>query len=180
VRERAGFDAFVAERAPRLLRAAHLLTHDWAAAEDLLQEAMTRAWFAWPRLEEPEPYVRRVIVTTYISQSRRRWRQELPLDRVDGTAGRGDPGRPTAPRSDPIQRADERDALWRALDRLPPRQRAVVVLRYYEDLPEAEVAGLLRCSVGTVKSQAAKALAKLRADASLAPAGATPGEGDQP
>jgi RNA polymerase sigma factor (sigma-70 family) len=71
---------------------------------------------------------------------------------------------------DEIGPADDRDALWRALGRLPARQRAVVVLRYYEDLPETQVAVILSCSVGTVKSQAAKALAKLRVDASLTPA----------
>src|SRR5215467_6032291 len=112
--DRSGFDGFVAARSARLLRVADMLTHNWAAAEDLLQEAMTKAWFAWPRVHgDPEPYVRRVIVTSFISQNRRRWRRELPAADI-----------PEMPTSDPSAASDERDVLRRALDRLPPRQRA--------------------------------------------------------
>lgn len=158
--EHTGFDEFLTARSPRLLRTARMLTRDWAAAEDLLQDALMKAWFAWPRLSgDPEPYVRRIIVTSFISKSRRWWRREVPTSELPEPRG-----------IDEIRPADDRDALWRALGRLPARQRAVVVLRYYEDLPEAQVAAILSCSLGTVKSQATKALAKLRVDASLTPA----------
>src|ERR1700759_5257253 len=137
--DRLGFDEFVATRSARLLRVADMLTHDWAAAEDLLQEAMAKAWFAWGRVHgDPEPYVRRVIVTSYISQNRRRWRHELPVDDV-----------PEQTSVDPSSGSDRRDVLGRAVRRLPPRQRAVLVLRFYEDLSEVEVARILGCSVGT-------------------------------
>lgn len=159
--DRETFDEFVTQRSGSLVRLAHMLTHDWGAAEDLLQDAMTKAWFAWSRLSDnPEPYVRKIIVTSFISQNRRRWRWELPTD---------SPGDEAAHAIDAHAISDERDALWRALGRLPARQRAVVVLRYYQDLPEVYVAEILRCSIGTVKSQAAKALAKLRVDESIGP-----------
>ncbi|MBB5078683.1 RNA polymerase sigma-70 factor (sigma-E family) [Nonomuraea endophytica] len=146
----------MATRSDRLLRTAYLLTHDWALAEDLLQEALTKAWFAWPRVEEPEPYVRRVIVTTFTSWWRRRWRRELPSHDLPETA-----------HLDATGGIDEHDSLWRAIGRLPARQRAVIVLRFYEDLPVAETAQALGCEPGTVKSQTAKALAKLRVDESI-------------
>lgn len=152
-----GFDEFVATRSMRFMRTARLLTSNWVAAEGLVQDAMTKAWFAWSRLnDDPEAYVRRIVVTTYISQSRRRWRSELPADGIPDHAGAG-----------PHDRSDSRQAMWLALDRLPPRQKAVIVLRYYEGLPDAQISSILRCSIGTVKSQAAKALAKLRVDDSL-------------
>lgn len=152
--DRGIFQDFVVTRSDRLLRTAYLLTRDWATAEDLLQESLAKAWFAWPGVEEPEAYVRRVLVTTYTSWWRRKWRRELPSDDL-----------PDTPTSDTV--SDERDALWRAVGRLPARQRAVVVLRFYEDLPVTEVARLLSCEPGTVKSQSAKALAKLRVDESI-------------
>lgn len=152
------FDAFVAARSSALLRTAYLLTHDHAAAEDLLQTALTKAWFAWSRIETaPEPYVRKVLVNTYATWWRRRWNGE------HATADLPDTG--VASSSDA---SDASHDLWRAMARLPRRQRAVVVLRYFEDLPESETAVLLGCSVGTVKSQASKALAKLRIDPALA------------
>jgi len=125
--DRSGFDEFVATRSPALLRTAYLLTGDHGLAEDLLQTALAKCWFAWGRIDgPPEPYVRRVLATTYATWWRRRWRGERPSgslpDRVD-PAGTG-----------PVE---DRDALWRALGGLPRRQRAVVVLRYYEDLSEA-------------------------------------------
>ncbi|NYH43312.1 RNA polymerase sigma-70 factor (sigma-E family) [Micromonospora jinlongensis] len=157
-----GFDEFVATRSPRLLRTAFLLTRDWAAAEDLLQTALARAWEAWRRIEgDPEPYVRRIIVNAYASSWRRRWRGEVPTaDLPEVAAG---PDRYLA--------LDDRDRLWRALGQLPRRQRAVLVLRYFEDLPDAEIGEVLGCSVGTVKSQASRAVAKLRLDETLAPEG---------
>ncbi|SNT64431.1 RNA polymerase sigma-70 factor, sigma-E family [Asanoa hainanensis] len=157
-----GFEDFVVGRSPRLLRTAYLLTRDWALAEDLLQTALARAWEAWSRIDgDPEPYVRRIIVNTYASAWRRRWRGELP------TADLPEP--PGA--ADPHGHLDDRDSLWRALGRLPRRQRAVLVLRYFEDLSEAEIAEALGCSIGTVKSQASRAVAKLRLDETLAPEG---------
>jgi RNA polymerase sigma-70 factor (sigma-E family) len=157
VADKAGYDEFVAARSGRLLRVAYLLTRDWAAAEDLLQTALMKAWFAWSRLDqEPEAYVRKIIATTYISWRRRRWttetvHAELPEPRTeDGTDA-----------------VDDRQRLWAALGGLPPRQRAVLVLRFYEDLTEQQTATALGVSVGTVKSQASRALQKLRADAAF-------------
>ena len=149
------FDTFVVDRSPALLRSAYLLVRDEGLAEDLLQTALTKAWFAWKRIEEPEAYVRRIMVTTSASWWRRRWNGETPTDV------------PEAPStSTPDEPAGAQD-LWVAIGHLPPRQRAVVVLRYLEDRTETETATLMGCSVGTVKSQCAKALAKLRADGAL-------------
>ncbi|MFE9956284.1 SigE family RNA polymerase sigma factor [Micromonospora sp. NPDC005299] len=157
-----GFDDFVVTRSPRLLRTAFLLTRDWALAEDLLQTALARAWEAWRRIDgDPEPYVRRIIVNAYASSWRRRWRGELPAAELPEAVVE----------ADPHAGFDDRDRLWRALGRLPRRQRAVLVLRYFEDLSEVEIAEVLGCSVGTVKSQASRAVAKLRLDQTLAPEG---------
>lgn len=157
VRAPEGFEEFVAGATPRLLRTAHLLTRDAGHAEDLLQTALAKAWRSWRRINgDPEPYVRRIIVNTHATWWRRRWRGEEPT---------GDLPEPTG---EPEQHAvDERDWLWQALGRLPNRQRAVLVLRFYEDQTEAQVAELLGCSVGTVKSQASRALAKLRLDETI-------------
>jgi RNA polymerase sigma-70 factor (sigma-E family) len=155
----AGFDDFVVARSPRLLRTSFLLTHDWGLAEDLLQTALARAWEAWHRIEgDPEPYVRRILANSYASWWRRRWMGELPTEAVPEPAG-----------PDPNSGVDERDRVWRALRRLPRRQRTVVVLRYFEDMSEAAIADALGCSPGTVKSQASRALAKLRLDDTLTP-----------
>jgi RNA polymerase sigma-70 factor (sigma-E family) len=153
----ADFDAFVVARSPALLRTAYLLVGDEGLAEDLLQTALTKSWFAWKRITgEPEAYVRRVLVTTSASWWRRRWTRETPTAELpERLAPAGADG--------PSDRQD----LWDAIGRLPRRQRAVVVLRYLEDRTEAETAHLLGCSVGTVKSQCSRALAKLRVDAAL-------------
>ncbi|MEU4326045.1 SigE family RNA polymerase sigma factor [Nonomuraea dietziae] len=156
VADRSIFPEFVATRSDRLLRTAYLLTHNWATAEDLLQEALTKAWFAWSRVDDPEPYLRKVIVTTYTSWWRRRWRRELPSDELPEPAA-----------GDATRGFDDRDSLWRVVGQLPARQRAVIVLRFYEDLSVAEAAAVLGCDPGTVKSQTAKALAKLRVDESI-------------
>jgi RNA polymerase sigma-70 factor (sigma-E family) len=154
------FEAFVATRSARLLRTAFLLTRDHGKAEDLLQTALAKTWLAWSRIEEPDAYVRKVLVNTYATWWQRRWRDERPSDDLpdegytaDATAGQD---------------------LWTALGRLPRGQRAVLVLRYFDDLTETEAARLLGCSVGTVKSQTAKALAKLRLDAALTTEGSAP------
>jgi RNA polymerase sigma-70 factor (sigma-E family) len=151
------FDDFVAARSGHLLRTAYLLTRDHALAEDLLQTALARSWFVWRRIAgDPEPYVRKVLVNTYASWWRRKWNGEQPTDEL-----------PEAELDDHAARTATGEDLWRALGRLPKRQRAVVVLRYFEDLSEAETAAALDCARGTVKSQLSKALAKLRVDPAL-------------
>lgn len=149
------FAAYVAARQRSLLRTAWLLTGDWPAAEDLVQSALVKAWRRWDRVtaaEQPDAYVRRVVVTTYLSWRKRKWTGEVPTEVL-----------PEAVAVDGFHAADLRDALSRLLPELPPGQRAVLVLRHYEDLTEVETARLLGCTVGTVKSQNARALARLRA-----------------
>lgn len=146
----ATFDAFVRERLPVLLRFGRVLTGSDEAAADLVQDALERTIMHWARVEsrdDPEGYVRRVMVNRNISI----WRR-LRRERITDTMP--DDGYVDRPRD---------SELWEALLTLPPRQRAVIALRYYEDKTEAEVAAILGCSVGTVKSQASKAIAKLRA-----------------
>jgi RNA polymerase sigma-70 factor (sigma-E family) len=153
------FDAFVAARSGDLFGTAVLLTGDRHLAEDLLQTSLTKAWLAWARITgDPEAYVRRVLVNSYISMWRRRWNGEAPTETLPEP-------RPLTQTAD--SGAEVRHDLRVAVRRLPKRQRAVVVLRYVEDLSEREVADLLGCSVGTVKSQASRALAKLAADSGL-------------
>ena len=144
------FDAFVVARSPALLRTAYLLTHDRGLAEDLVQAALTKTWFAWGRLSTDDPvrYVRRVMVTTSVSWHRRLWIRERPTDQL--------PERPVE-----LDESPAAHDLWVAIGHLPPRQRAVVVLRYYEDLTEADIADALGISRGTVKSQASDALRRL-------------------
>ncbi len=147
------FSEFVAARSRHLLQAAYLLTGDRHRAEDLLQTALTRAYLRWDRIEsdDPEGYVRRTLTNAHIDWWRRKpWREEptevLPETVVPDTAAA----------------YDVRSVVLSALDRLSRRQRAVVVLRYYEDLSEAEIASILGCSPGTVKSAASRAMATLR------------------
>lgn len=149
-----GFEEFVSARSGSLVRSAWLLTGDRQLAEDLLQTALARLWPRWSRVasgSNPEAYVRRVMVTTWGTWWRRRWRAEVSHGQLPETAG-----------PDPYEVAERRMTVLRALARLPARQRAVVVLRYYDDLSEAEIADILGCAPGTVKSQAAKALTSLR------------------
>ncbi|MFE9652735.1 SigE family RNA polymerase sigma factor [Micromonospora sp. NPDC006431] len=148
------FREFVAARSGALLRTAYLLTGDWATAEDLLQTALTKTYLAWKRLggiEAIEPYARRVMVNTSTSWWRRRWHGERPTEVLPERAG-----------VDEIEQQLDRDALWRHLQALPARQRAVLVLRFYEDMSEAQTAALLEISPGTVKSQTSRALNTLR------------------
>ncbi|MCX5069091.1 SigE family RNA polymerase sigma factor [Micromonospora lupini] len=148
------FREFVAARSAALLRTAYLLAGDWATAEDLLQTALTKTYLAWKRLggiEAVEPYARRVMVNTSTSWWRRRWHGERPTEVL-----------PERPGVDEIEQQLDRDLLWRHLRELPSRQRAVLVLRYYEDMSEAQTAALLDISPGTVKSQSSRALATLR------------------
>ena len=138
------FRAFVHGRSQALARSAYLLTGDHAAAEDLLQSALASTWLHWGRIRDKalvESYVRRSMVNTLTSWRRRRSYGELIVAAL--------PDRSTG---DGSAAADDRLVMVAALRRLPPRQRAAVVLRYYDDLTEAETADLLNCSVGTVKS----------------------------
>ncbi|MGW5170392.1 SigE family RNA polymerase sigma factor [Streptomyces nodosus] len=148
------FEAFVAARGDRLYRAAWLLTGDAHTAEDLLQTVLARVWPKWPRIggDNPEAYIRRALVNTHASWWRRRWRGEAPTRELPEV---------TTVR-DVFAEVDLEQSLADAVRRLPPRQRAVVVLRYFEDLSVEETAQILGCRPGTVKSQAAKALRILR------------------
>lgn len=149
-RGRAGFEEFVGARRQALLRTAYLLTGNHEDAEDLVQVALVKAVPHWARIaDRPEPYVRRIVARESVSRwRRRRWREVA----TDDIPERG------APEPD---RAEEM-ALRDALARLAPRQRAVIVLRYFDDLTERQAAEALGVSVGTVKSQARDALARLR------------------
>lgn len=149
-----GFRDYVAARQRALLRTARMLTGNQHTAEDLVQTALERVWPRWSRIVrdgDPDAYVRRVMVNTYSTWWRRKWRGEAPTAELPDVA---------AP--DAYADADLADALRRLLPTLTPRQKAVVVLRFYEDLSEAATADALGCSVGTVKSQTSKALARLR------------------
>ena len=155
MRDDDAFAEFVRDRSPELLRSAWLLTGDWHAAHDLVQTALEKSWPRWGRrIEHPEAYVRRVMLTTYLSWRRRKWSGEVPTAALPDGSTAVDP--------------DLRMALLAVLGRLTSRQRAVIVLRYFDDLPEAETAGLLGCSVGTVKSHASRGLQELRAMPGLA------------
>ena len=148
------FREFVVGRSGALLRTAYLMTGDRGLAEDLVQSTLAKAYVAWGRVQSadnPDAYVRRILINTGIRAGRRRQITEIL---------RADP--PEAPAPDTTAHVDERQRLATALTDLPPRQRAVVVLRYFDDLSEVAAAEILSCSVGTVKSQASKALTKLR------------------
>jgi RNA polymerase sigma-70 factor (sigma-E family) len=144
------FEEFVTARSPALLRTAYLLTGNRQDAEDLLQAALIKVVPRWGSVREHEPYVRRILVHESVSRwRRRRWRETSTdsLPELGGSAVDLDTGL----------------ALREALGRLAPRQRAVIVLRYFDDLTETQTADLLQISVGTVKSQSRDALARLRA-----------------
>jgi RNA polymerase sigma-70 factor (sigma-E family) len=137
------------------------LTGEWELAEDLVQTALARSWPRWERIKcrgNPEIYVRRVIINTWISWNRRRWRGEQASAAIEDSAAPGDLAAEVAVRM----------AVRAALESLTDRQRAVLVLRVFDDLPEAQVAEILHCSVGTVKSTASRVLARLRQDPRLA------------
>ena len=147
---REDFEGFVAARYDALLRTAYLLTGDHHDAEDLLQQSLVKAVGAWGRIVgDPEPYVRAILVRQNVSRWRRRRWREVPTDPVPERAAE-DAG------------VEDRMRLQQALALLAPRQRAVIVLRYYEDLTEVQTAEALGIAVGTVKSQARDALKRLR------------------
>ncbi|MEU3529217.1 SigE family RNA polymerase sigma factor [Streptomyces sp. NPDC038707] len=159
------FQSFMIGRWPRLMRTAFLLTGEQHAAEDLVQSTLEQVYTAWRRVgaaDDPEAYVRRVMINAHARKHRRRLREFL--------APKDDTGlvREVADTGDRIAQADDRSALLTALAQLPPRQREAVVLRYWEDLTETQAAEAMGCSVGTVKSNAAKGIAKLRAIPALA------------
>ena len=137
-----------------MLRSGWLLTGDWPSAEDLVQTALAAAWPRWASLrrpDAPELYVRKIMVNTFLRWRQRRWNGEI-----------APAGCPSSGLRDVFALVDARQSLLAALDRLPARQRAVVVLRYFADQTEAQTAAAMGCSVGAVKSHAAKALARLR------------------
>ena len=150
-----GFTAFVRSRGQHHLRVATLLTGSPEAAEDLVQTSLLKLYQVWSRIDtsgDPDAYLGRIIVNTRRSWWRARWRQEMPVPEIpEAAAG-----------EDAAERHAAGTLVRQALARLPRQQRAVVVLRYCEDLPEAEVALLLGCSVGTVKTHAHRGLRALR------------------
>jgi len=161
--EREQFEEFMTSRWPGLVRLAFGLTGDRWLAEDLAQTALASAYASWWRVrkaDDPDAYVRRIL----INASRSRWRRHRVAEQPAATA-------PEAAVADPTTSVDDRSVLLGALQQLPQRQRAVVVLRYWEDLTDAQTGALLGCSASTVRSQAARALAKLRASGALADAG---------
>jgi RNA polymerase sigma-70 factor (sigma-E family) len=151
----AAFVAFVHRRAQHHLRAAVLLTGNWHTAEDLVQTCLSRLYQIWPQLDpavDPDAYLRRMLINTHRSWWRARWRREVPVttipDRAEETDGLVSHARAAVVRQ--------------ALGALPARQRAVLVLRFYEDLPITEVAELLGCSPGAVKTHTHRGIRKLR------------------
>jgi RNA polymerase sigma-70 factor (sigma-E family) len=148
------FSEYFAARVHALRNTAHLLCGDWHRAEDITQQAMLRLYVAWPRLarrDALDAYARRVVVRTFLAENRRsRWKREQLTDAPPDTV------------TTTYHDSSERLLLTRALAAVPPKQRVVLVLRYWNDLSVQEVAETLRCSVGTVKSQAARGLATLR------------------
>ncbi|AIR99304.1 SigE family RNA polymerase sigma factor [Streptomyces glaucescens] len=159
------FSSYVRARQPMLLRTARSLTANPCDAEDLLQTALTKTYVAWDRIEDHralDGYVRRALLNTRTSQWRKRRVDEFTCDELPEPE-------PVSGGNDPAERQALHDAMWRAILRLPARQRAMVVLRYYEDLSEAQTAEVLGVSVGTVKSAVSRALGKLREDPELEP-----------
>ncbi len=154
------FSDFVRSSSRALLRTAWLLTGDAASAEDLVQAALAHTWVRWGRIRSKDAaavYVHRVLMTTFLGWRRRRWTAEVASASVPELAGE----------SDAEDRAAVREALICAVRVLPPHQRAVVALRYFNDLSEATTARILGCSVGAVKSQSSRAMRTLRATPGL-------------
>lgn len=149
------FDDYVLARGDALLRFAYLLCADAQRAEDFVQEALVRCHRRWRRIEHDvglDAYVRKTILRQFLSWRRRRAAEDVPTDRFDERGGQ----------DDMVAAIGERDAMHRLLARLPRQQRAVLVLRYYEDLPDQRIAELLGCSAATVRVHASRGLAHLR------------------
>lgn len=171
----AELERFVAERGERLLQAAVLLAGSRQAGEDLLQSALERVLRHWRRIEgDPEGYLRRTLHNLAADDWRRQNTRRKLIHRLGPATGTATP--------DVIAGVDLRDALVRLLAQLPPRQRSVIVLRYWEQLSEAETAQVLGCSAGTVKSATSRGLARMRALTESWPAADAsthgPGRGD--
>ncbi|WP_084962777.1 SigE family RNA polymerase sigma factor [Thermoactinospora rubra] len=149
-REEEEFREYVLTRGPALLRTAHQLTGDPVDAEDLLQSALAKTYAAWARIHDRDGYVRRAMVNINISQWRRRKLEEYPAEELPEVCAPVEPS------------GEAHELLEQAIQRLPERMRAAVLLRYYEDLTEPEIAKRLGVSVGTVKSTMSRAMAKLR------------------
>jgi RNA polymerase sigma-70 factor (sigma-E family) len=167
-RARDEFEAFVAEHGARLLRTAYLVVDDVGDAEDLVQEGLSRVARRWPKIRSmalPGAYARRIVVNLAIDLATRRSRQpdEVTLEPDFGA----EPVDPAALAR--LSQVDDATVLLPAIAQLPPRQRAVLVLRYFEDLSEAATAEVLGCSVGTIKSTTARALQRLHSSAGLDP-----------
>lgn len=155
----AAFRDYVLTRGTALLRMAVMLTGNQADAEDLVQAALANTFLAWDKINDRaalDAYVRRAMVNTHISWWRRRRLEEFPTDQLPDQAV-----------ADHARESDTAEVVRRALDRLPERMRAAVMLRYFEDMTEPEIAALLGVSLGTVKSTVSRAVARLRIDAEL-------------
>ena len=159
--ERPDFDQYVAARGPALLRTAYMLCGDRYLAEDLVQEVLARVHGRWRRLpaDHLDGYLRTAVVRQFLSWRRRRAGNERLLE----------PGHEHAAAPGPADAHAERDAVWAELAALPRQQRAVLVLRYYEDLPDEEIAELVGCAPATVRVHASRALATLRGRRGLVP-----------
>ena len=166
------FEEFTGARLPALLRFAAVLTGDRAIAEDVAQEALIRAYARWDRIgamDRPDLYVRKMVLNEFLSWRRRSWRQIPAGDAVARDAAEPDHASGHA----------ERDALLAEVAKLPARQRAVIVLRYYEGCTDAEIAGLLGCRPATVRAYAARALATLRVEMGPQPGNLTSYRGSE-
>ncbi|SQD98452.1 MULTISPECIES: SigE family RNA polymerase sigma factor [unclassified Parafrankia] len=150
----ATFELFVATRGTAMLRTAVFLAGDPHTGEDLLQDVLLRVYRHWRRVDDPDAYVRRALVNAAASRRRRRRFREDPLDTA------AEPIADSAP--DGTDALSTRDQLFAALRQLPPRQRAVIVLRYFDDLTETQIATAVGCTPGSVKTHAARGLARLR------------------
>lgn len=161
MRDEAGFRAFVEANGTTLLHAARLLTGDHHRGEDLVQTALTKVYLKWGKIDAPLPYARKALVNAHIDQTRRRWWGERPTEVLPET--------PTA--TVDVTASDLRDELRQMLSGLSPRERSVVVMRYYCDLSEQDTAASLGIPLGTVKSSCARALTRLRVEATSAAGG---------
>ncbi|MEV4417708.1 SigE family RNA polymerase sigma factor [Catellatospora sp. NPDC049609] len=154
------YEEFVNTRLGALARYAVMLTGDQHTAQDLVQETMVRVQLNWRRVsraQAPERYVKRMMINQYVDWRRGSWLRRVFL--------RPDPDPSIAAPADHAQRAADRDVIWNVLATLPRQQRAALVLRYYEDLPDAEIADMLGCTVGTARGYISKALSRLRESA---------------
>ncbi|MEO6886443.1 MAG: SigE family RNA polymerase sigma factor [Jatrophihabitantaceae bacterium] len=156
--DEAAYRAFVEQSGATLLHAARLLTGDHHRGEDLVQTVLTKMYLKWGRIDAPLAYARKSLVSTHIDSTRRRWWGERPTQRLPEAAA------PRSPATEPTDCVDDRDELRRILADLDPRERAVIVLRYYCDESEQQTAATLGIAVGTVKSTCSRALARLRVD----------------